>query len=80
MPIDAKLAHRQAAERETNPLARYVLDKLVDNADLAVLEQRPVCGDTVREVSFHDKSFQYCPTCQTDGRELADRRLSKLIK
>jgi len=40
----------------------------------------PVCGDTVREVSFHDKSFQYCPTCQTDGRELADRRLSKLIK
>jgi formamidopyrimidine-DNA glycosylase len=40
----------------------------------------PVCGDTVREVSFADKSFQYCPTCQTGGRELADRRLSKLIK
>jgi L(+)-tartrate dehydratase alpha subunit len=46
VPIDAKQAHRQAAERETNPLARYVLDKLVENADLAVLEQRPVCGDT----------------------------------
>jgi formamidopyrimidine-DNA glycosylase len=40
----------------------------------------PVCGDTVREVSFADKSFQYCPTCQTDGRELADRRMSKLLK
>jgi formamidopyrimidine-DNA glycosylase len=40
----------------------------------------PVCGDTVREVSFADKSFQYCPTCQTEGRELADRRLSKLLK
>jgi formamidopyrimidine-DNA glycosylase len=40
----------------------------------------PVCGDTVREVSFADKAFQYCPTCQTEGRELADRRLSKLIK
>ena len=40
----------------------------------------PVCGDTVREVSFADRSFQYCPTCQTEGRELADRRLSKLIK
>jgi formamidopyrimidine-DNA glycosylase len=40
----------------------------------------PVCGDTVREVSFHDKSFQYCPTCQTEGRELADRRMSKLLK
>jgi formamidopyrimidine-DNA glycosylase len=40
----------------------------------------PVCGDTVRAISFADRDFQYCPTCQTDGRELADRRLSKLIK
>ena len=40
----------------------------------------PVCGDTVREVSFVDKSFQYCPTCQTNGRILADRRMSKLLK
>ncbi|KMO67634.1 Fpg/Nei family DNA glycosylase [Mycolicibacterium chlorophenolicum] len=40
----------------------------------------PVCGDTVREVSFADKSFQYCPTCQTGGKVLADRRLSKLLK
>ena len=40
----------------------------------------PICGDTVREVSFADKSFQYCPTCQTEGRELADRRMSKLLR
>ncbi|PZS36467.1 MAG: endonuclease VIII, partial [Pseudonocardiales bacterium] len=40
----------------------------------------PVCGDTVREVSFADRNFQYCPTCQTEGRELADRRMSKLLK
>jgi formamidopyrimidine-DNA glycosylase len=40
----------------------------------------PVCGDTVREVSFADKSFQYCATCQTGGRVLADRRMSKLLK
>ncbi len=40
----------------------------------------PVCGDTVREVSFADRSMQYCPTCQTGGQVLADRRLSKLIK
>jgi len=40
----------------------------------------PVCGDTVREVSFADSSLQYCPTCQTGGKPLADRRLSKLIK
>jgi formamidopyrimidine-DNA glycosylase len=40
----------------------------------------PRCGDTVREVSFADKSLQYCPTCQTDGKPLADRRLSRLLK
>jgi formamidopyrimidine-DNA glycosylase len=40
----------------------------------------PVCGDTVREVSFADSSLQYCPTCQTGGKPLADRRLSKLLK
>lgn len=40
----------------------------------------PACGDTIREVSFATKSFQYCPTCQTGGKPLADRRLSRLLK
>ncbi|MEV0277012.1 DNA-formamidopyrimidine glycosylase family protein [Streptomyces sp. NPDC050610] len=40
----------------------------------------PVCGDTVREVSYRDSSLQYCPTCQTGGKPLADRRLSRLLK
>ncbi len=40
----------------------------------------PICGDTVAEVSFADRSFQYCPTCQTGGKPLADRRLSRLIR
>lgn len=40
----------------------------------------PVCGDTIREVSFATTSLQYCPTCQTGGRPLADRRLSRLLK
>ncbi|MGY1841379.1 MULTISPECIES: Fpg/Nei family DNA glycosylase [unclassified Modestobacter] len=40
----------------------------------------PVCGDTVREVSFADTSLQYCPTCQTAGKPLADRRMSKLLR
>lgn len=39
-----------------------------------------ICGDTVREVSFATKSFQYCASCQTGGRVLADRRLSRLLK
>jgi len=40
----------------------------------------PRCGDTVREVSFATKALQYCPTCQTGGKPLADRRLSRLLK
>ena len=40
----------------------------------------PVCGDTVLEVSFADSSLQYCPTCQTGGKPLADRRMSRLLK
>lgn len=40
----------------------------------------PVCGDVIAEVSFADRSFQYCPRCQTGGRLLADRRRSRLVK
>lgn len=43
-------------------------------------EQCPVCGDTVREVSFASRALQYCATCQTGGKPLADRRMSKLLK
>jgi formamidopyrimidine-DNA glycosylase len=40
----------------------------------------PRCGDEIRQVSFADKSLQYCATCQTGGKPLADRRLSRLLK
>jgi formamidopyrimidine-DNA glycosylase len=40
----------------------------------------PVCGDVIREVSFADSAMQYCATCQTGGKPLADRRLSRLLK
>ena len=43
-------------------------------------EPCPVCGDTVRQVSFRDSALDYCPTCQTGGKPLADRRLSRLLK
>ncbi|MEV6396087.1 DNA-formamidopyrimidine glycosylase family protein [Streptomyces sp. NPDC051907] len=43
-------------------------------------EPCPVCGDMIREVSFSDSSLQYCATCQTGGKPLADRRLSRLLK
>jgi formamidopyrimidine-DNA glycosylase len=43
-------------------------------------EPCPICGDIVREVSFADSALQYCPTCQTAGKVLADRRLSRLLR
>ncbi|HUP69709.1 MAG TPA: DNA-formamidopyrimidine glycosylase family protein [Acidimicrobiales bacterium] len=43
-------------------------------------EPCPECGDAVRQVAFASKSLQYCPTCQTGGKLLADRRLSRLLK
>ncbi len=43
-------------------------------------EPCPVCGDTIREVSFADSALQYCPTCQTGGKPLADRRMSRLLR
>jgi formamidopyrimidine-DNA glycosylase len=43
-------------------------------------EACPVCGDTIRQVEFHDSTFQYCPTCQTGGKPLADRVRSRLLK
>ncbi|MBC9957928.1 Fpg/Nei family DNA glycosylase [Yimella sp. cx-51] len=43
-------------------------------------QECPECGDVVREVSFADRSMQYCATCQTGGKPLADRRMSRLLK
>lgn len=43
-------------------------------------EKCPVCGDVVREVSYAERSFQYCATCQTGGKVVADRRMSRLLK
>ncbi len=40
----------------------------------------PVCGQTIQQVSFADSSLQYCPGCQTNGKPLADRRLSRLVR
>jgi formamidopyrimidine-DNA glycosylase len=40
----------------------------------------PVCGEPIREVSFSDSSLQYCPHCQTGGKPLADRRMSRLLR
>jgi formamidopyrimidine-DNA glycosylase len=43
-------------------------------------EQCPVCGNAIRKVSFDEHTIYYCPTCQTGGRVLADRRMSRLLR
>jgi formamidopyrimidine-DNA glycosylase len=43
-------------------------------------EPCPRCGSTLESVHFESYVIAYCPTCQTDGRTLKDRRLSKLLK
>ncbi len=73
---------RRAVDRSAGQRAATL--KAEKRAGLAVHARTglpcPVCGDTVREVSFSDSSLQYCPTCQTGGKPLADRRLSRLLK
>jgi formamidopyrimidine-DNA glycosylase len=43
-------------------------------------EACPVCGDTIRAVEYRSYTVNYCPTCQTDGRVLADNTTSKFLK
>jgi len=43
-------------------------------------EPCPLGHDTLRRVAFEEHTINYCPTCQTGGRELKDRRLSRLLR
>jgi formamidopyrimidine-DNA glycosylase len=43
-------------------------------------EPCPVCGDDLRRVSYESHEVTYCPTCQTGGKRLSDRRLDRLIR
>lgn len=73
---------REAVERSRGQAAKNL--KAEKKSGLRVHgrqgEPCPVCGDGIRSVNFSDSSLQYCPTCQTGGRVLADRRLSRLLK
>jgi formamidopyrimidine-DNA glycosylase len=40
----------------------------------------PRCGDDLKRVSYESHEVVYCPKCQTGGKVLADRRLSRLVK
>lgn len=74
--LQSALAEARAAAPETLKAAKKMRLRVHGRAGQAC----PVCGETVREVSFATRSFQYCPRCQTGGRVYADRRLSKLLR
>jgi len=91
---DEEVARLHAAARET--LARWVEIRRADTADgfptkvtafhpqMAVHgkygEPCPVCGTTVQRIVYASRETNYCPGCQTEGRILADRSLSRLLK
>ena len=68
-------------------LARALELRLEGKGDAAVYrvhghfgEPCPRCGDTLRRVDFEEHTITYCPACQTGGRILKDRRLSRLLR
>jgi formamidopyrimidine-DNA glycosylase len=73
---------RSAVERSLGQAAKMLKD--AKRAGMGVHgrdgQPCPVCGTTVRSVFLANRSFQYCPECQTGGKVLADRRLSRLLK
>jgi formamidopyrimidine-DNA glycosylase len=73
---------RAAVERSLGQAAKELKDS--KRAGMAVHGRAgqacPACGGAVREVHLASRSFQYCPQCQTGGKILADRRLSRLLK
>ena len=63
------------------------LDRLPERKDRTFLRVHdrldrpcPACSTPVKRVSYSESTLYYCPTCQTSGRELADRRFSKFLK
>ena len=88
-PDDVALLHaaiqstlRSALDREKGVPASLLKGEKKSNLRVhgRTGEACPVCGDTIRQVIYSDSTFQYCPTCQTGGKPLADRVLSRLLK
>jgi formamidopyrimidine-DNA glycosylase len=72
--IDSELA-RGLELRE-----RGASDKTAYRIHIRLGEPCPVCGTPIARVDFDEHTIFYCPTCQTEGRVLKDRRLSRLLR
>src|SRR4051812_12383043 len=72
--IDAELARGlELRERGANDKKTYRIHNRLG-------EPCPTCGQPIAWVDYEEHSIYYCPTCQTDGRQLKDRRLSRLLR
>ena len=72
--IDAEL------ERGLELRERGANDKRTYRVHNKLAEPCYACGTPIAQVDFEEHTIYYCPTCQTDGRILKDRRLSKLLR
>jgi formamidopyrimidine-DNA glycosylase len=59
---------------------RGASDKKIYRVHNRLGEPCPRCGTAIERVDFDEHTIYYCPTCQTEGRILKDRRLSKLLR
>lgn len=88
-------ASTELSEEEVERLARAIRDDLERALELRergkgdrdihrvhdrLAEPCPVCGTPIARVDFEEHTIYYCPTCQTGGRTLKDRRLSRLLR
>ncbi|HKI29383.1 MAG TPA: DNA-formamidopyrimidine glycosylase family protein [Actinomycetota bacterium] len=76
--VESVLDEALAAERRRTGLQTKIGDHFTVHGRYG--EPCPVCGDDLRRVSYESHQVTYCPTCQTGGKVLADRRLSRLIR
>jgi formamidopyrimidine-DNA glycosylase len=59
---------------------RGASDKKIYRVHNRLGEPCPRCGTPIAQVDFEEHTIYYCPTCQTEGRTLKDRRLSRLLR
>jgi formamidopyrimidine-DNA glycosylase len=87
-PVDLRvlgsaLAQFEPAEELARGLElreRGASDKKIYRVHNRLGEPCPRCGTAIERVDFDEHTIYYCPTCQTEGRILKDRRLSKLLR
>jgi formamidopyrimidine-DNA glycosylase len=89
VPLEAQRLREAAIERLGGALEHYeetVQLPIPDKLPMPLLVHRrqgepcPRCGTTLEAVHYEDYVMTYCPQCQTEGRVLKDRRLSRLLK